>query len=234
MRGKSKRQASRANRPTRIFRVEHEGAFTESVFDPHAFAECAGWPWMTDIKAPGAGSLSCPPARLAARRSSVPADLTILLARLLCCPPREPVCSAGLPSLDGGRPALAVWAPRPATRSRCQAQLRDPARFDRSKLFRLHAEAAYLPQDLPAREGERPVTHDQCPHGMLTQQTPTALFARFSQEASARRRDPTPCPRLPLSRVGAMIANRASCLYCFARHVVSDDCQEVHVSPLLS
>ena len=109
-------EAAAAGRPTRVFRVEHEGVVTESLFDPHAFAEHAGWPWHTPTK----------------------------------------------------------------------QRLRDPSAFDGSSLSKAHAGVSFLRPDFPRRSGERPVTHDQCPHGMLTQQTPADLLEEFKTQAVAR------------------------------------------------
>ena len=33
-----------------MFRVEHEGHVVESLFDPIAYVQHAGWPWLTPTK----------------------------------------------------------------------------------------------------------------------------------------------------------------------------------------
>lgn len=65
-------------------------------------------------------------------------------------------------------------------------RLRDPRAFENASISRLYQGVAFLRADFPRREGERPVTHDQCPHGMLTQQTPEHLFQQFQTMAAER------------------------------------------------
>ena len=43
-------EAEAAGRPTKVFRVEHEGHVVESLFDPIAYVQHAGWPWLTPTK----------------------------------------------------------------------------------------------------------------------------------------------------------------------------------------
>ncbi len=65
-------------------------------------------------------------------------------------------------------------------------RLRDPSVFDGARISQEHSGVSFLKADFPAREGEAPVTHDVCPHGMLTQQTPDHLFPLFIAMAAER------------------------------------------------